>query len=65
MTDSTQQHVAALTQSIAHHAGIVGRKGEIRERVFHARQLKAKADEALNVLLKEGSGSVKPTEENA
>lgn len=53
MTDKTQQHVAALTQAITHHAGIAGKKYELQERIFHARQLKAKADEVLNVLLKE------------
>lgn len=58
MTESTQQHVAALTQSITHHAGIVGKKYELQERIFHARKLKAKADEVLNVLLKEESGLV-------
>lgn len=58
MTDQTQQHVAALTQSITHHAGIVGKKYELQERIFHARQMKAKADEVLNVLLREESGIV-------
>lgn len=62
MTESTQQHVAALTQAIAHHAGIAGKKYELRERIFHARQLKAKADEVLNVLLKEEAGAVEPDE---
>lgn len=57
MTDQTQQHVAALTQSITHHAGIVGKKYELRERLFHARQLKAKADGVLNILLKEESSA--------
>jgi len=62
MMASTQQHVAALTQSIARHAGIVGKKYDLRERIFHARQLKAKADEALNILVKEESASEEPTE---
>lgn len=62
MLESTQQHVAALTQAIAHHAGIVGKKYELRKRIFHARHLKAKADEVLNVLLNEEAGSENPDE---
>ena len=53
MTNDTQQQVAVLAQAIRHHAGIAGKKYEIRERIFHARKMKAKAEEVLNILINE------------
>ena len=62
MTDDTQTRLASLTQSIAHHASVAGRKYRMTERVFHARQLHAKATEVLDILLKEQASGLKQDE---
>lgn len=60
MTNDTQQQVAALAQAIRHHAGIAGKKYELRERIFHARKLKEKADDLLDILVGRNHGKGHP-----